>query len=85
MARHDRCVPNSIRIFDGKNREQYLRPESVGLERRLSPPQDGGGRSLRRRGQIVSEFRPRHCRIILASVVVWLLLVGFSRSGILLL
>jgi len=38
-----------------------------------------------RRSRFSRNFGPRHCGIIVGSVVVWLLLAGFSRRGILLL
>jgi hypothetical protein len=82
MDRHDRCIPNSIRILGGRTREGIW----VGSQSRLSCPQDRGGGTLRRRGGRFSRNSgPRHCGIIVGSVVVWLLLAGFSRRGILLL
>jgi hypothetical protein len=54
LDRHDRRIPNSIRILGGRTRERIR----VGSQSRLSCPQDRGGGTLRRRGQIFSEFRP---------------------------
>src|SRR6266404_1813691 len=54
-----------------ENREQNLGPESVGLERRLSRPQDGGGGTLRHKGADSLGISGRHRtgRIILGSFV----------------
>jgi hypothetical protein len=82
MARDDRSVPNSIRIFGG-------RTESKIWDLKVSAWK--GGCRVRRteavelcgtKGQIVSEFRPRHRsgRIILGSVVCVAALGGLFRK-----
>ena len=88
MDRHDRCIPNSIRILGGRTREGIW----VGSQSRLSCPQDRRCGTLLRRGQIFSEFRHpplgdhrrvRRCLVVLGGVfTTWhFIVVNSAQQG----